>query len=568
MATGASRAELFDEIKMLFRQIVAEDRGFIVLALLYGAAISLLTLAVPVSVQFLVNSVAHIASLQAVIILSTILFLLLVFSGLFHAIQTYVMELFERRIFARLSAEFTLRFIHADYQQVERLNRNELVNRFFDIMSIQRIVPNLIIGMFALILQMVVGVVLVSFYHPWFLAFNLCFVLLVWLIWRVWGNGAMRKAIDMSAAKYRTARHLEDVARAVNYFKSNTRQSYAIDKTERLVSDYMRHRVEFFRFSFAQHIAFLSLYALASSLLLGLGGWLVIKGELTLGQLVAAELVLSAVFYGISRLGYGLVQCYELGAGLEEINQLYELPVEKPSGARLLSDHPVEVQFHHAHFRPSDEREASLHVMIEAGEHALVYSNSNQLQHLFLQAVKGYLAPVKGRVSLSGLDVNELDRQQLRDRIIAIDRAGVIECTVIEYLRMNCPDVTMSAIYDVLRDVELQQTIDELELGFDTPLGFSGLPLSATETMRLKLASALLAKPRLLVLTEYFDTLSYARRQRIMQRLCAQKNFTLMYFTNRLDLNGFDSYRYFDHGVQTKLESIDALRHYQKERAQ
>ncbi len=188
----ATANELSQEIKRLISLIIADDNRLIGLALIYGIGISLLTLSVPTAVQMLINSVVHTTSVTAVMTLAFVLLLLLLVSGLFNAVQAYVMELFERRFYARITSEFTLRIIYADHTYFDRINRYELVNRYFDIMTVQSIIPNLIVGLFALILQMIVGFTLVSFYHPWLFLFNLGIIIVLYLIWRIWGHNAIR----------------------------------------------------------------------------------------------------------------------------------------------------------------------------------------------------------------------------------------------------------------------------------------------------------------------------------------------------------------------------------------
>ena len=204
----------------LFRLILRPESSFYWLVLVYGIGISALTLSVPLSVQVLISTVVNSALYQQVFVLSFILFCLLLLSGLFVALQVYLMELFERRFFSRIVSEVTLRLIYAQQPFMESINRDELVNRYFDIMTVQKSLPPLLTGALATLLQAAVGIAVTSFYHPVFLVFNTVVVFLTYLVFRIFDPGAAASALDLSANKYDVARWLESLARSNTFFSS------------------------------------------------------------------------------------------------------------------------------------------------------------------------------------------------------------------------------------------------------------------------------------------------------------------------------------------------------------
>ena len=158
--------------------------------LIYGIGVSALTLSFPLSVQVLIGTVVNSALVQQVYVLALILFGLLVLSGLFFALQIYLMELFERRFFARVVSEVTLRLLYARQPAMEAINRDELVNRYLAIMSVQKSLPPLLTGSLATELQTLVGIAVTSFYHPFLLVFTLVVMTLAYLIFRLFDRGA------------------------------------------------------------------------------------------------------------------------------------------------------------------------------------------------------------------------------------------------------------------------------------------------------------------------------------------------------------------------------------------
>ncbi len=295
------------------KQIILPERPFYLACLLYGVAVSLLTLAVPLSVQTLVNSVANTALPQVLFAITLLLAVLLSLYALLNALQLYVLELFERRFFLRVAARVA----------ADRLDgRGDLpatpFSRFFEVVHVQKSVPSLVVGGFSLCLQTLVGLVVVAFYHPVLLAFVLVLALACVAGWRVWHRAAAWGALAVCEQKYAVADYLEHLERTAG------RDQKARDHAgaEALAFGYLAARRRFFRHSFAQTVTFLTIYVVGSVGLLGLGGTLVIRGQLTLGQLAAAELILSSILLGLSKAGYFLTLYYELCAGALKLDGL------------------------------------------------------------------------------------------------------------------------------------------------------------------------------------------------------------------------------------------------------
>ena len=308
------------------RRLVREERGFYQVCITYGSAVSLLTLAVPVAVQMVINTVANTAQQLSLIVVCGLVVAMLTAASALYALQIFSMELFCRRFFARNLAELSVMLVDVFKNASMRVDAHEVIKRFYEIIFVQKAIPHLVISGFSLALQMLAGLIIVAFYHPFLLAFNILFVLLCLLIWRLWHASAREAARELSAAKYEMAGWLGDFASQVHaYGEQRSRDAWA--HTNLLTNRYIDARKSYFRCSFGQTIGFLILYILASAGLLGLGGSLVIDGQLTLGQLAAAEIILSAVFFSLARLGYFLGLYYELCVSAEKLDALFADPV-------------------------------------------------------------------------------------------------------------------------------------------------------------------------------------------------------------------------------------------------
>jgi len=516
----------------VFGEILKPEASFYWLAVVYGIGISLLGLATPISVQMLINSVANTAMPAPLVMLSLTLFVLLVFSGLLYALRVHLLELFARRFYARLVSEISLIAIYAQNPFFTDNTREALFNRYFDVMVVMSRLPVLLIDGFSILLGIVVGFVLVSLYHPLFLLFTLVMVACIWVIWLVWGKRAIRAAFDVSHAKHATAAWLEDIGESNGFFKSQQRIDYAIGKTDQAIHAYLKARRYYFRQHFSQTLAFLLIYALASAALLGLGGWLVIQFELTLGQLVAAELVLSVAFFGVSRLGSYLDYFYELCAAVEEVSQFFAIEQETPSGADPIIGPDHTLVFRQVRGRARQE-EAEFNFTVPSGAVVMAATSQHGLQRLFTNILKLYEVPTTGYATLGGTDIADIEAQHLRMNIYVLDRPSFVPMTIRQYLSLSCPSRESWRMLEALRAVGLADVLPGLDQGLDTRIAETGYPLSTIELLKLKLASALLARPRVLVLTRLFDLIEADDLARTLAAFRDQGFTTVIYFSNR-----------------------------------
>jgi putative ABC transport system ATP-binding protein len=543
----------------LFRLILAPERRFYGLIFVYGIAVSTLSLALPLSVQVLIGTVTNTGLVRPVVVLALVLFALLLLSGLFAATQVYVMELFERRFFTRIVSEVTLRLIYALPAHMNAINRDELVNRFFDIMTVQKSLPPLLVGGLGTVLQIAVGVAVTSFYHPMFLFFNVATLIFGYVVFRVCHRGAATSSIALSSTKYATANWLETLARSNDLFKSRRAIEYALSRTEQANADYVADHRRHFHFTFAQILGFLFVYALTSSALLGVAGWLVIEGELTIGQLVAAELILTAIFYGLGRTGYYLELYYDLYAAMSKLSQLYRIPHERAVGQDVPDAWEPAITF--------SDIKASLHghdiamtFSLPPGGSTLIATRSSAQVSAFTDLLLGKQPVDRGRIRLGDYDISDINPQSLRDAVHVIDGADFPDCSIAEFLAIAKPNISRSEIRQLLRDVGLALDSPTIALDLDRVITPDGSPLSTAGVVKLKIAYAIASRPPVLVLTPLFDMLSRESRESVLRSVAAALPRTsLLCFSHRQDSELFDRYMLWDYAHQTEHPDLERL---------
>lgn len=533
-------------------EIVGPDKGYVNVGIVYTLAITLLSLATPISVQLLINSVARTALVAPLWILSGVLLVLLLLVAGLSALRVYLLAMFERRIFARVVAEVTVRAVHAQNPFFADESRGSLFNRYFDMVVVQKAVPSLVIGAFTIILQGAVGLIVTSFYHPFFLAFNIILVGVCLLIWLVWRHGAITGAVGVSHAKHEAAHWLESVGASNGFYKSARHLDFAMDRSEAVTANYVRAHRHYFRYSFAQALGYFLVYAFAAAALLALGGNLILAGQLSIGQLVAAELILSGVFYGISQLGWYLDTFYDLVASSEELSQIFAIPQE-PAG--LSGQAPPDGS---VRFRDVVLDRSHFDFAIGSGEQAVIVAEPGVESQIAL-LLKRHANPDRGLVSIGGSELGSFDMYLLRSAVVVLNRPTIVDVTIREYLNLATGGTAEgSRIMRTLELVGLAARISSLPDGLDTQLASSGSPLSIVEVMQLKLAMAMLSAPKVLLLSQLYDMMPAEPLRATLQTL-RQHGTTILLFTERPEAMNLDCCYWLGAKAQQRFADQAAL---------
>ena len=541
------------------RLVLGGETAFFNMAILFGVVLSALTLGVPVAVQLLIDSIANLGALQPVLILSCVLFAVLLTAGALVALQNFVLERFERRFYARTAQEITLRTRYADTEVLEASHREDLYNRFFEIDTIKSQVPVLLTTGLNLVLQALVGYVVVAFYHPYFLIVGVVHAALIYLIWRSTDAGAVRGVKGLSNTKYRMGAWLESLALRHRLFKSERGLGWAAARTNALTEDYLAAHREHFRYSFTQVLAYQFLMAAGSALLLGIGGWLVVRGQLTVGQLVAAELILGTIFLNMGGFATVLEGWYSLRPAVEKLAQLYLLPPEEPHGIDEgeVPDWRPSLTFEGAKLQHR-HRTLTLSAHFPEGSATLVAPETVSVTEAFCAGATELQLPTGGTLRFGDVDGERLPSSTLRDDVLVVSDTLLLACSIADFLRIGNPALPRSEMMKALTVVGLAEIVEGLPEGLDTALTPSGGPFTTSEALRLKIARALAYDPKILILTPTCDLLRVERRRAILKAF-QERGRTLIVLSNRLDLEGFDHYLRLGDGYGQRYDTLEAL---------
>lgn len=518
---------------LLFR-----ERTDVVVVIAFAVGVGFLNLATPIAVQALVNTVAFGVLLQPLAFLAMLLLAALAIAGVLRALQAWVVELIQRRLFLRLVDDLSFRLPRVDLGAFDRAHGPELVNRFFDVFAIQKAAASLLLGGLELALAAGVGMLVLAFYHPFLLAFDVLLLAVVAAILFGLGRGATSSAVKESKAKYAVASWLEEVARHPAAFKLAGGPSLARVRADELAATYLGYREKHFRVVFRQLSGALALQVFASAGILGIGGWLVITRQLTLGQLVAAELIVTMVVASFARVGKHLETTYDLLAALDKVGQLVDLPLEPALPGAVRPRDPASPAALEASDLTFGYREAApigagLDLQIRPGERVVLTGGSGSGRSALVDVLLGLRRPHRGRVALDGVVLEELDHELLRRRAALVRGTEVIVGTLLENVTFGRRDLDVNRVREVLSRVALLDEVSALPEGLATRVLPDGSPLSRGQARRLVLARAIAADPSLLVIDGALDGLDAETRERVLDTVFDERApWTLLVVTS------------------------------------
>ena len=487
------------------RDLIDLEREDIGTLVVYGVGIGFLSLAMPIAVQSLVNIVAFGALLQPLIVLTLVVLVVVTFSNILIAFQFYVVEMLQRRLFIRMFCDGALRLQQAHIAIRDDNYVPKLANYFFDVVVLQKTVTGLLLEALAYSLQTLIGMALLAFYHPLLLAFDIFVITMLALILFSMSKNGVETAILQSKAKYDAAAWLTNIAINPLLGRSASDSAFFKAQTERIAHDYLDTSVLHFRVLARQNLSALVLHALASTMLLGMGGWMVIERQLSLGQLIAAELVVNAMIYGLLRLGKLLDGYYELLTSVDKMGHLHDLPQESNQGATLKApDKPYQVDIYCASLPESPYLDVlrGLDLSLAPGDKLVISEGANRGS--LLDVLFGLRATSSGYVCLDNHDLRDLNLGLLRDSISLVRDAEIVEASILNNLCLGC-EFELLALRQVLEQVGLLDTVAALPDGMNSFLCANGAPLTTEQSLRLTLARAMVRRPRLLLLDGVLD---------------------------------------------------------------
>ncbi|MCS7000566.1 MAG: ATP-binding cassette domain-containing protein [Bacteroidota bacterium] len=515
--------------RLLFDLVELESRD-ISLLIGYGILVSIFSLSVPLAVDLLVTTIAAGTVTLPLIVVAVGLTVLLAVSGLFGIVQLYVAELIERRIFVRTTCQAASTLWETDLREFEHTNVLSLLNRFFDVVNVQKVFTKLTLDAITAALSILVGLVFMAIFSSLLWGLTTLLVTLTITLIVVAGYGGVVTNIAESDAKYALADALDEVGVNIVSYKVFSTVQHVIERFESPLQRWLQNRKAHFRIIVRQQIVATALRIVMIVTVLLVGGFLVIDRQISLGQLVASEIIILLFLSSIENIIKQIPSFFTLLTSLSKLEQLTSLrhehngamPFELNGTTAGLKVEFVDVAFS---YRSDVPLLRSINLTVNPGERLCIVGTSgcgkSTLGHLML----GLLQPQKGSILINDYDTRLLDRTSFRNYIGYIKTSDeIINGTILDNIIWGRSWISQEDVRWALELTMLDRWLNKTEQGVLTPVGPRGGNLSTGQIRRIMIARAIVHRPRLLIIDEGFNGIEDNVKLTIVKRLYDKSN--------------------------------------------
>jgi ABC-type bacteriocin/lantibiotic exporter with double-glycine peptidase domain len=485
------------------------ERKDILQILYYAIFAGIVALSLPLGIQSIINLIQGAQVSTSWVVLVILVTLGVVFSGALQLMQLRIIETIQQRIFTRASFELSYRFPKIRMDELRNYYPPELANRFFDTLTIQKGLSKILIDVPSALLQILFALILLSFYHPFFIIFGILLMVLIYFVFKFTAQKGLQTSLDESKNKYKVAHWIQEVARTMVSFKLSGNTNLALKKNDVLVAEYLKARESHFRVLVIQFIQMISFKVLVTAGLLLIGGALVLNQEMNIGQFVAAEIIILLVIASVEKLIVGLESFYDVLTSIEKLGQVVDKGLESEEGETPNFDPEVTIELDNVSYKVENREKPILKdisLTITPKSRILIQGESGSGKSSLLRLIAAVVAPTAGSIYVNKYSIESLHLNHYRSHLgLSLSEETPFEGTIRENLTFGNENVSDDTIFWALEKVGLTQFIKEQPKGLRTILYPEGKQISYNISKKIVLARAIIKKPKVLILEDPLD---------------------------------------------------------------
>ena len=521
----------------MFR-ILRSERKDIAHIYIYSIVIGLLSLSLPLGIQAIITLISAGAVVSSTVVLMVLIIIGVIITGGLQIMQMTVVEILQQRVFAKAAFEFIYRLPRMKPEKLAKYYPPELMNRFFDILTIQKGLPKLLIDILGAVIQIIAGLLLLAFYHPSFLAFSIVTIGVLVATFYFAGPKGLEASLMESKYKYKIAHWLEEVARTVESFRLASSSNLAIEKMDNYVNNYLYYRKKHFKVLIGHYLSITLFKIAVIAGLLIVGTILVVDGDITLGQFVASEVVIILVVSSVEKLVVSMDIIYDLLTSAEKIGNVTDVPLNKEHGIKIdlsKQEGGLELRLENLSVHYGDKyllKNINLH--IASNDRICITGGDGAGKSSLIKMILGSFDNYEGIATINNCsmrDINVYSFRSLTEDNFSEDE--IFAGTILDNIAMGKSKVKYQDVIWALENVGLYNKINQLPDGLLTELTAGGKEFSSVERRKLVLARCVAAKPKLLIINDFLKDFSIAERTKIINFLMDEANeWTLILVSN------------------------------------
>ena len=510
-----------------FVGLLEMERKDILQIFYYAIFAGLVGLSLPLGIQAIINLVQGAQVSTSWIVLVVLVTLGVLFSGLLQLMQMRIIESLQQRIFVRASFDLSYRFPKIKMEALREYYPPELANRFFDTLTIQKGLSKILIDVPSALLQIILALILLSFYHPFFILFGILMLMLVYVVFKFTAERGLQTSLQESKNKYKVAHWIQEIARAVVSFKLSGKTQLALEKNDALVAQYLQARESHFKVLVLQFLQMIGFKVLVTAALLLIGGALVLNQQMNIGQFVAAEIIIILVISSVEKLILGLEPFYDVLTSIEKLGQVVDKELELQDGERPNFEEKINVRLDKVSYSVKDRKAPilkDLDMSVQPGDRILVQGESGSGKSSLLRMIAGVLQPTEGQMLLNHFAIESLNLNHYRGYLgLSLSEESPFEGTIKENITFGNSSISDDDVLWALEKVKLLPFLESQPQGLNTVLYPDGQKMSLTIAKKIVLARAIVIRPKLLILEDPLDQFNLEETKEIIDFLTDPK---------------------------------------------
>lgn len=523
-------AKKLTPMKRLIRLLRVErkDIGYVYI---YAVIVGLISLILPLGIQATVSMISGGMIFSSVIVMISIVIVGVLIGGILQMFQVSLVEILQQRVFAKAAYELAYRITRVKMEALLKYYPPELMNRFFDVVTLQKGLPKLFVDITGSVIQILFGLILLSLYHPFFLIFSIVLVGFVITIFYITGPKGLETSIMESKYKYKIANWLEELARNVDSFKLAGNTNLPLQKMDEYVNSYLYYRKSHFRVLLKQFGNIIMFKTVVTGGLLILGTILVVARQITLGQFVASEIIIILVVGSVEKLIVSIDTVYDLLTAVDKVAAITDLPVEKEDGLHVSLDRYEEglhLRAQHLKYKYKGSNNYTLdniNFEIMPGENIVIAGANDSGKHTLVKVMTGILDSYEGICTVNHISLRDINLLSLRDVINKnLTQDELFDGSILDNLTMGRSAVTYQDVIWAIQNVGLDDYINSLKDGLYTHIGAAGKKLSGSVVSKLILARSVISKPKLLIINDFSEHINKRDKMKILSFLQDKSN--------------------------------------------
>lgn len=511
-----------------FVSLLEFERKDILQVFYYASFSGLVALSLPLGIQAIINLIQGAQISSSWIVLVSLVTLGVVFVGILDLMQLRIIETIQQRIFTNISFEMTYRFPRLKAETIRNNYPPELANRFFDTITIQKGLSKVLIDLPASILQVVLSLILLSFYHPLFIIFGIVMITTLYFVFQYTAKKGLRTSIVESKYKYMVAHWIQEVARSIISFKLSGSADLALEKNNSLTEKYLHAREGHFSIIRFQYIKMIAFKAITTCGLLVIGGLLVLNQQINIGQFVASEIIILLVISSIEKLIRGLETLYDMLTSIEKLGLVLDKSIESSKGEKIDLSNGIHIELEKVSYEVPNRQKPILDnitLNINPNSKILIQGKSGSGKSTFLRILAGVNEITSGNIYINELSISGINTNHFRSFLgLSLIEEYPFEGTLRENLTFGLKGISDKEMIDTINDVGLSSFLKGLPRGLDTLVYPEGRQISLTAAKKIVLARAILKKPKLLILEDALGQFCESETKSIIDMLCNSSN--------------------------------------------